>query len=61
MLALSVAIQSKEIAEGARRDSSALKSLNILAFLFFPPNVHCGKLPPVDILQFNNRYQLLGS
>jgi hypothetical protein len=37
MLALSVAIQSKEIAEGARRDSSALKSLNILAFLFFPP------------------------
>ncbi|EAW16773.1 uncharacterized protein NFIA_001200 [Aspergillus fischeri NRRL 181] len=37
MLALSVARRSQEIAEGAKRDSSALKSLNILAFLFFPP------------------------
>ncbi|GFF68191.1 conserved hypothetical protein [Aspergillus lentulus] len=37
LLALSVARRSQEIAEGAKRDSSVLKSLNILAFLFFPP------------------------
>jgi hypothetical protein len=36
MVGVSVALQSKQISEATQRDSSALKSLTVLAALFFP-------------------------